>query len=156
MNRIWFVGMVLISLVSSPGPGDPVVVALAVRYNGREQPPPTSVMLTIDGRSVRLPVRQGKFEVSSDVLNARDVMFAADIGPDHVRIPGLPGSKFSQDSWTLLLADREYNVNYEWSVPKGVDVRRSCMLVFESARSGAAVQIAATQVFVRDCRSARK
>jgi hypothetical protein len=128
-----------------------MIVKLTVKHNGREKPAPDRVTLSFDNHSVQVPVRDGKFEVPSEAAGAESVTFAADVGKDHIRISKLSGDMLALEHWTLLLADRRYHDYYVSDVPKGTNIRESCVLVLESVHADPG-----TVVFNPHCRSRRE
>jgi hypothetical protein len=127
------------------------VVKLVVKHDGKEKPTPDYVTLSIDKHSVQIPVRAGRFEVPPEFVSAPKVTFAVDVEGDHILVPNLSGTLFTAEDWTILLVERRYDEAYQWAVPKGVVVRRPCILVFESPDTDPG-----TFVFYPDCRSKQK
>lgn len=66
------------------------------------------------------------------ILHAKSFSFSADVVGNHIEIVNLSPSELHYEDWTLLLADRRYPEDYASSIPKGADIRRSCMLVLDS------------------------
>jgi len=128
-----------------------MAVKLTVKRDGEERPVPDYVTLSFDKRSERIPVRDGKFEVPSEFATAKKLTFATDLEGDHILISDLYSSKFVHENWTILLAERDYGEDYKWAVPKGADIRSSCILVFDPVHTGDG-----TFVFVSHCRSKHK
>ena len=124
-----------------------MVVKLTVRHDGLERAAPEQITLTFDKHSVQIPLRDGTFEVPPQAAGARKISFAARVGDDQILIPDLSGTKLTQENWTLLLAERDYDEGYQWAVPKGSDIPATCILVFDSARDRA------TFVFYSHCRA---
>ncbi len=117
------------------GPEGPTLVKLTVKRDGREKPAPNQITLSFNNHAVQMPVRDGKFEVPPEITGALRVTFAADVDGDQIRISELPAKLFSLESWTLLLAERNYPDDYRWAVPKGTDIPASCILVVDSVHA---------------------
>jgi len=116
------------SLVAQNGPG---VVNLAVKVNGKAEKPPDAVTLSYDGHSLKLPIRDGHFDVPSEVLTKQKVTLSTKVGADKIRITDIHGGKFTNEDWTLILEDHRFGVEYQ-PIPKGAKVWSSCVVVFES------------------------
>jgi len=129
----------------------PLVVKLTVKHDGKDEPPPDQVTISFDSHSAQLPVRDGSFEVPPEFVKADEVTFAAEVGGDHIRITNLRGTMFSMEDWTLVLAERRFDEDHRWVIPKGTDVRSSCILEFESQDADPGIE-----VFDPNCRSKRR
>ena len=154
MSKLGFVGvLLLLLLLPSIAQEGPMIVKLTVKHDGQEQPAPDRVTLSFDKHSVQVPVRDGKFEVPPEAASAQSITFAADVGKDHIRISNLPGKVLTLEHWTLLLAERRYHDYYVSAsdVPKGTNIRESCMLVLDSVHADPG-----TVVFDPHCRSRRE
>jgi hypothetical protein len=150
MTRLPVIGALLLLCLPLAAQEGNVVVKLTVKRDGHEQPPPGHVVIIIDKQSVQVPVRRGTFEVPADLVAAPEITFTTNVGEDAVRIPKLPGKALMRESWTLLLAGRRYDNDYQWVVPKGATVGQSCILAFDTAQGEPG-----TAVFVPNCRSKR-
>jgi len=126
------IGMLLMLLLPVVAQEKATIISLAVRHDGKEERPPDYVTLSFDRHSATIPVREGRFKIPPEFVSAQKVTFAADIESDRILIPDLPATRFAARDWTLLLAERRYDEGYQWAVPKGAAIRRSCILVFES------------------------
>ena len=127
------------------------IVNLVVKHNGKQKPAPDRVTLSFSEHSVQIPVRDGRFEVPPEFVNAQKVTFAVDVEGDHILVSDLSGTLFTADNWTLLLAKRRYDEDYRSAIPKGAVVRRSCILVFESQDTDPG-----TVLFCSACRTRHK
>ena len=150
MARLRVIGALALLCLPQAAKEGNVVVKLTVKRDGHEQPPPDHVVIIIDKQSVQVPVRRGTFEIPADLATALEVTFTTNVGGDAVRISKLPGKAFTRGSWTLLLAARRYDKDYQWVVPKGAAVRQSCILAFDTLRGDPG-----TAVFVPNCQSKR-
>lgn len=148
---IAMVGVLLPLFLSMTAQQEPAIVKLTVKHDGRERPAPDHVTLTFQDRSVRLPIRDSKFEVPIEFLRAPEVTIATDLGRDQIRVTRLSGKLIAYENWTLLLAERRYGEDHQSAVPKGANIRTSCMIVFESAHYDPGVV-----VFVTSCRKKTK
>jgi len=151
LKKIGVVGALLLLSLPAATQQGPLVVRLTVRHDGKEKPPPDQITISFDGHSAQIPVRDGKFKVPPEFTKANEVIFATDIGGDHILVTNLSGKLFSQEDWTLLLAERRYEQEHQSVIPKGTDIRSSCILVFESQHGDAGAA-----VFSPHCRSKRK
>jgi TonB family protein len=109
----------------------PRTIGLAIELNGEAIPPLPGVSLTFDGRTLNLPVQNGQFTVPIDVVRAKSVEFSFLLPEDQISTT-LDGGDFASESWTLFLADRRFDANFQTGVPKGAKVRFSCFLEFDS------------------------
>jgi hypothetical protein len=139
--------LLLLSLVALHTPQQANVIRLTVEKNGHRAPAPTSVALIFNGRSLSIPVDNGTFRVPPEVFAADKVTVLVDIAPDHVRVPDLWTVRFTEEHWTIKLADRSFGKEYETIVPRTAVVASSCILEFESYGT------LGTGSFVPDCRS---
>jgi hypothetical protein len=151
ISKLGVVGTLLLLLLPSIAQEGPMVVKLTVKHDGQEKPAPGHVTLSFDKHSVQVPVRDGKFEVPSEAAGAHRVTFVADVGDDHIQISKLSGKVLAMENWTLLLAERRYDDDHQWAVPKGTNIPASCMLVFDSVHADPG-----TVVFDPHCRSRRE
>ncbi len=142
--------LLLLPAVTLSGQQRAGVIRLTVKLNGRELRPPTAVTLEFAGRSLRIPVQRGAFQVPAEVSAAKEVTFAAHIGRDHIRIPDLWSVRFREEHWTLILADRSFGEEYRTIVPATAAVPSSCILEFET------YGFLGTGMFEPNCRSKRK
>lgn len=149
--RLGALTLLLLLLLPCSAQEGPVIVKLTIRHDGQVKSVPRHVTLTFDNHSARISVRDDKFEVPAEFLRAKKVTFATLLDSEQVRISNLSGREFKYEAWTLLLADHDYDEDYRSSVPKGADIRSSCILVLESVDidPGAVV-------FQTSCRSNRK
>jgi len=107
-------------------------VRLRVKHNGALVSSPKKVTLIFGKESLTLPLKTGQFEVPTRIVSQKEVRLLTKVGNERISISGIAGNAFHQDEWTLLLADREYDSDNRWVVPKGASVRSSCILSFES------------------------
>ena len=135
INKIAVLLVVQLLLLPIAAQEGPMLVKLTVKHDGQEKPAPNQITLSFNNHSVQIPVRDGRFEVPSEITSAQRVTFAADVDGDQIRISKLSAKVFSLENWTLLLAERRYPDDYHWAVPKGTDIPASCMLVFDSVHA---------------------
>jgi hypothetical protein len=151
LTRFGAMGMLLLSLVQSAGQQGPTIVNLTVIHNGRKRPAPAEIRASFGAHSLRIPLRDGRFEVPPELTAAPRVTLDTYAEGDHIRITHITGTDFTQEDWTLVLADRAYDDEYQWAVPKGASVRASCMLAFESVHTDPG-----RVLYERHCRSKNK
>ncbi len=132
LGKFGALGVLLTLPLPLVGQEKAAVVKLVVKHDGKEEPTPDHVTLSIDKHSVQIPVRAGRFEVPPEFVSAPKVTFAVDVEGDHILVPNLSGTLFTAEDWALLLAERRYDEDYRSAVPRGAVIRRSCILVFES------------------------
>jgi len=143
--------MLSVGFLQSPPQKHPVNVRITVIHNGRQIAPPAEINVSFGGHSLKIPVREGKFEVPPELMAARRVGLDADVGGDHIRFTHLTGMDFTDQDWTLRLAERADEDYYDWPGPKGADIPTTCMLEFESPN-----QDPARGHFEEHCRSKKK
>jgi hypothetical protein len=144
-------GMLLLSFVQSATQKQPTIVNLTVIHNGRQRPAPAEITVSFGAHSLRIPVQEGKFETPPEVVAARRVTLEADVEGSHIRLIHVTGEDFTQEDWTLRLAERANDDYYDWPGPKRADISTTCMLEFESAHTDPG-----RILFQEHCRSKKK
>ncbi len=132
LTRIGAMGMLLVSFLHAAAQQQSRTVHLTVIHDGRPRPAPHQIKLSFGDHSLRIPVREGKFEVPAEFVAARRVTFETDVEDSHIRLTKIAGADFTEENWTLRLAERADD-DYEWPGPKGANIPASCMLEFDSA-----------------------
>lgn len=133
-----------ISLTAQEGT---MTVKLIVKRNGHVIHAPANVVFSFNQHTFNVVVRDGGLKIPPQLANAERFTFNANIGADQIHILDLSGKKFEQENWTLLLADEQYDENFQWVIPKGANIHSSCILAFDSLHSEPG-----TAVFVENCR----
>jgi hypothetical protein len=111
-------------------------VGLHIVYNGREVENPSEVVVTNSiqknkSQSATLQLKDGLLLVPEAMANGSNLEIAARIGNDQIDIPGIPQSALGE-SWKIVLADKRKLGEYgTFGVPKGWNVRSSCLVEFE-------------------------
>jgi hypothetical protein len=108
----------------------PYQVQLHVLLNGRPTSLPTEVFVKSDGRSIILPVVAGNIIVPNEFGTRSNLMIQARIGSDIIRIPNMPSSGL-RTSWTIILADKMFDEEYQYMLPKKADNHSACFVLFE-------------------------
>jgi len=142
--------MLLLSFLQSPAQRQPTTVHITVIHNGHQCPAPAVITANFGGRSLRMPVRDEKFEAPPEVVAARSVTVETDVQDSHIRITKIAGADFA-GSWTLRLAERADDDYYEWPGPKGANIAASCMLELDNGHEDPA-----RGRFEEHCRSKKK
>lgn len=142
--------LMTLPFVLASGQTKHLFVTLHVKHDGKTIPSPERVTLAFGPRSLTLHRWGGRFEVPSSVLEVKNIHLLTTIGDEQIRVSGIDGNEFRQDEWTLLLADRQYDDDNQWVVPKSVPVRSSCIVLFESEVSEG------TALFEPHCRFASR
>jgi len=124
------VALVLVICSALAAQGKPLTVSLTVKHNGKVVPAPDHVALSFDHRSITMPVQNGRFQVPPEIVSAENVKFSAIADGEQIHT-GMKGGKFEDDIWTLILEDRGFDDQFQ-PIPKGIRVRSSCILTFES------------------------
>jgi len=111
-------------------------VELHFVINGHEVQMPSEVVVTNriaknTLQSVPLPVKDWLLLVPETMANGSDIELQARIGQNQIDIPGIPKWALDQ-SWRIILADqRKFGEYGMFEVPKGSNVRSSCLIEFE-------------------------
>lgn len=147
MRALTLLCLFALTLSASRGRDGAMTVKLTVKLNGKRLPAPRAVTLSFKGRSRTVPVHNGEFGVPALALTAKTVTVSFDASGERIQIPSIREQKLEEESWTILLADTGYGEEYDWLIPKGADIRSSCILEFSSIDSDPG-----TGVFVRGCR----
>ncbi len=143
-------GMLLLSFLQSPAQQQPTTVHITVIHNGHQCPAPAEITASFGGRSLRMPVRDDKFEAPPEVVAAQSVTVETDVQDSHIRLTKIAGAEFA-GSWTLRLAERADDDYYEWPGPKGATIAASCMLELDNGHEDPA-----RVRFEENCRSKKK
>jgi hypothetical protein len=109
----------------------PTTVHITVIHNGHRRPAPAEITASFAGRSLRMPVRDNKFEAPPDLVAAQSVTVETDVGGSHIRLTNITGADFA-GSWTLRLAEHANDDYYDWPGPKGANIAASCMLELDN------------------------
>ena len=148
LSKFIVVMILFFPIFSSSEQQGPVTVSLRIVNNGHKAKLPNQMVLSTGDHSSRIAVLGGYFEVPSQFLTAKQIKLEMSIGGNHIHISHIRGMDFRKESWTLLLADRVYGEDYQSIVPKGADVRSSCIVVFDSIHTDPGVVL-----FEKNCRS---
>src|SRR5579864_3016332 len=105
---------VVLVAVALAGQDQPLTVNLNVVKNGRSTPGPDEIAIRFNDRSIRIPVRSGKFEVPSEVTRVQKVVVRAKVGSSCISLSDIAGMDFTERDWTLVLADKAYANEYMW------------------------------------------
>jgi hypothetical protein len=132
LTQLLAAGALLLALPAWAAQQEPVVVTFKVIHNGRTRPAPKHIRLSLNGHSLEMPIRNGKFQVPPEFLAARKVIFETDVDGSHIRLPDISGSDFTDEEWTLHLAERANNKYYQWPGSKKAYIPSTCMLQFDS------------------------
>src|SRR5437660_707894 len=106
----------------------PTEIRLTVKYNAQTVASPDNILLSWSDYIRKVAVTNGRFEVPWEISHANRFRFSADVVGSHIEMVNLTAGEFQYENWSLLLADRRYPEDYASSVPRGADIRRSCML----------------------------
>ncbi len=127
----------------------PAFVKLTAKHNEEARPVPDVIVLGFEGYSRKLSVKDGRFEVPPDLLRVKgEVTFLAHLDGEQIQT-GVYSSKFTEDSWTLVLEDKRFSHEFQ-PIPRGAKVRSSYIIVFESETAEGTV------LFDPHCRSKAK
>ena len=124
--------ILLAAMTSTPAGITGHHVQLAIVLNGQAVQAPEHATIIVDGTAVDVPIVNGVFEVPPEIALADRVDFGIELPGEKIRIPRLRGGKFLAPDWTLLLADRRYEDEYQSELPSQFKVKRSCLLLFDS------------------------
>ena len=123
-------GAMLLSIPFSIGQEKPAVIRLKVFYDGQESPMPDQITLSIDKQTLTISIKNGRFEVPSQVLTASEVGVSADIDQNHIST-AIPHESFVEMfSWEISIADKRYGKDVDYIVPKGANIPKSCIIAF--------------------------
>jgi hypothetical protein len=134
-NLARFGAMVVLSVCQSQAQQPPVIVNLKVIHNGRAKGTPTEIKVSFGGHSLRIPVREGRFEAPPQLVAAQKVILETDVVGSHIRLLHINSNDFSSEDWTLRLSERVNDDYYDWPGPKGADIPTTCMVEFDSVHS---------------------
>jgi hypothetical protein len=143
--------MLLLSFLQSAAQQRPAIVNLTIIHNGRQRPAPAEIRVSFGGHSLRVPVREGKFEAPPELVAAQSVTLETDVEGSHIRLIHVNGKDFTQEDWTLRLAERANDDYYDWPGPKGANIPTTCMLEFELVHTDPG-----RVLFEQHCRSKKK
>jgi Gram-negative bacterial TonB protein C-terminal len=123
--------LLLLSLLPSAAQQS-AIVNLKIIHNGRPRPVPDHINLSFDDHSLEIPVQKGKFEVPPEFVAAPRVTFETDVEGSHIRLSDIAGADFTDEDWTVRLAERANDDYYAWRGPKTARIPSTCMLYLES------------------------
>jgi hypothetical protein len=136
-------------VISSLALAETPSVEVAIARNGQAVRPGAGVLLYGGGKEVALRRREGRLLVSVDAsTKAAPASLQIHLKGELIRVPLEPRA-FQARRWTITIADTNYSLDYQWAVPKGVEIRRSCFLVYEFAEGDGPF------TFHPDCRTKR-
>ncbi len=108
-------------------------VEVAIVKNGKAVRSGAYVTIWAGSQKVIAKRRQGRLFIPTDAFTQEDsVDLQIRLKGELVRIP-VESKSFLAMRWIITLADAEYSRDYQWAVPKGADVRRSCFISYEFA-----------------------
>jgi hypothetical protein len=131
LTRFAAMGMLLLAFLQSAAQQQPATVHITVIHNGRQIPAPAEIRVSFGGHTLRIPVREDKFEAPPELVAAQSVTVETDVEDSHIRLSKIAGADFT-GSWTLRLAERADDDYYEWPGPKGANIAASCMLELDN------------------------
>ena len=105
-------------------------VELHIILNGATVEAPSEVVVSNGVRSVTLPVESGLFLVPDVMRTESDFTFRARIGQDQIEIPGIRPFEL-EESWTIVLADKDFGEDFDYAMPKGTYVGSACILALD-------------------------
>ena len=141
-------GALLLVSVCSTAQEKPAEIKLTIKLNDQTVPDPYHISFSAGGYVANVTVTNGRFRAPAEISRAKTWCFTAIIPRNKIQIVDLSQIDFAYENWTLYMADRRYKGNYASAVPKGTEIRSSCMLVLESVH----VDPGAT-IFQTHCRS---
>ncbi len=124
-------------------------ITLTIELNGAVVRSPTEVLVTYDGQSSRVPVREGRFRAPNGTLGAKNVGIEFLLQGRKVHPSGISGVKVQAEQWKLVLADHRYRGNsreFQRYVVGGVKAKHTCVVVFSGAETES------TFLFDQECR----
>lgn len=127
LARFGVMGMLLLSFLQLLAQQKSSSVHITVIHNGYQCSAPAEITASFGGHTLRMPIRDDKFEAPLEVVTARSVTVEADVQDMHIRITKVAGADFA-GNWTLRLAEHADDEYYEWPGPKRADIAESCML----------------------------
>ncbi len=128
----------------------PSTIKFSIIHNGHTKPVPEVIVLTMDGHTSNLLVQGDTLRVPVEFAHAPSFSLVTVIDREQVHIPDLSVRELQYESWTIFLADHQYDQEHQALVPKGEDVRTSCILALASTTTAATPPI-----FVPYCRIKR-
>lgn len=129
LTRLIVLGVMILQIPFSMGQDKPVVIRLKVFHDGQERPVPDQITLSFDKQTRKIPLKKGAFEVPSQFLAAAEVGIGVDIDRSHIDTVVPKESFVNVFSWEISIADKQYGKDVEYAVPKGADIRKSCIMV---------------------------
>ena len=110
-------------------------VELTITHNGQPIALPREVTVIANRHVLVVPITDGAFVVPSETAQAKTASLIFEVLGDRVRLGDLDAQLFSRNLWRIRLADRRFEGGYQSEVPAGKDVRRICMVTFDSLGS---------------------
>jgi hypothetical protein len=132
MSKMKVIALLLLLVLPAKAQEKPTVVKLAVIHDGQGKPTPNKITLTFNNHSIQVTVRDGEFEVPSEIRNSEKFTLITDIGKDHIQLSGIPRVALQSQFWTLHLAEQRYSDDFQFAINKGTIVSKSCIMAFTS------------------------
>jgi hypothetical protein len=129
LTHLLVLGVMLLRISFSMGQDKPVVIRLKVFHDGQEKPVPDQITLHFNKQTLKIPIKKGAFEVSPQFLAETEVGIGVDIDRSHIDTAVPKESFVNVFSWEISIADKQYGKDVEYAVPKGADIRKSCIMV---------------------------
>lgn len=131
-QKLGIVSAVLSLAVALAAQQLPIEIKLTVKCNGQTVPNPDRITFSAGSRSLNANVRNGKFGVPADISQAKSWNLILVVKGERITVKNLSKHSFAYEDWTVHLANRHFSEDYASEVPKGADIRSSCLLVFDS------------------------
>jgi hypothetical protein len=128
----------------------PSAIKFSIVHNGHTKPVPEVIVLNMDGHTSNLLVQGDTLRVPVEFAHAPSFSLVTVIDREQIHIPELSVRELQYESWTIFLADHQYDQEHQAMVPKGEEVRTSCILALASTKAPAV-----SPIFVSYCRIKR-
>ncbi len=123
-------GVLLLPLSSVAGQEKPTIIRLKVFHDGQERPAPSQITFSVDKQMLKIPIKNGTFEVPPQALTAPNVELSMDLDQSHITTGILQESFVDIFAWEISIADKRYGKDVDYAVPKGASLAKSCIVLF--------------------------
>jgi hypothetical protein len=108
------------------------LITLKAKRGGPIPIGPSRLIIGADADALRFETSTGKFSVPRTTTSGKKLTLLTSVNGKRLYIPDISDVMLDYPTWTVLLANKTYGVDYQWAVPKGSDVKSSCIVTFES------------------------
>jgi hypothetical protein len=107
-------------------------IKLAAIIDNQEILIPDEVTIISNNHPIILKVENGIINVPSEIAISDKIALVMDLAKDHIQFSDIPRTALQSEFWTLYLAEKRYSEDFQFAVPEGTDISKSCIIAFRS------------------------